>query len=85
MRYIERYESNKLFPVNTSGRSAEQIVREAESTWLARFVIDPLRSGCLEGCQCYTCIQRAWDALVLKSEQAVEYLNETYKNNTPSN
>jgi hypothetical protein len=68
---VDRYLSSKIIPMNVSGRSKEQIVKNAEATWLAPFVIDPLRTVCIEGCRCERCFQKACDALVAKSEAAV--------------
>jgi hypothetical protein len=39
---------------------------------LGSIIIDPLRMACLEGCRCYGCVQKAFDALIAKSEVALQ-------------
>lgn len=68
MQVIEGYLKRPIAPLNTSGRSKESIVSDAESTWLARFVIGSVQTECVEGCRCYNCFQKALDVLVAKSE-----------------
>jgi len=67
-------------PLNVTGRSKEQIVREAEAGWLKPYIVptgkEPIAhfddAPHLEACRCNACFQRALDRLVESSEKALQ-------------
>ena len=63
-RAIERH------PANTSGRSKQQIVAEAEASWLAPLLITSSNeTEHLTSCRCNSCFQKELDKLILKQEK----------------
>jgi hypothetical protein len=74
---VDRYLSNKIVPMNISGRSFKQIVDNAEATWLAPFLFGHSKIECLEGCHCYACVQKAFDALIAKSDASLADMVQT--------
>jgi hypothetical protein len=67
-------------PLNVTGRSKEQIVREAEASWLRPYIVPTGREAIthfdntehLDACRCNACFQRALDKLVIESEKALQ-------------
>ena len=60
-------------PVNVSGRSKAQIVKEAEASWLAPLIITTSNEQeHLNSCKCNVCFQKALDRLVEASGRALE-------------
>ena len=56
----------KIVPLNTSGRTARQIIDNAEATWLKPFIVDSVHDA---DCRCNSCFQKALDRLLESSEK----------------
>jgi DNA-directed RNA polymerase subunit RPC12/RpoP len=60
--------SQKIMPVNTSGRTKAEIVSNAESTWLRSFIIESNNHDHLEACRCPECFSKYLDKVVKFSD-----------------
>lgn len=65
------FKTNKIMPLNISGRSAEEIITTAEATWLSPYLIQP-KFMHLDECRCHECIQRKLDEVVRSSNELMD-------------
>jgi hypothetical protein len=56
------YMRKEILPINTSGRTKEQIVAEAEATWLLPTLIGDVAHG--ESCRCIACFHQHMDYVI---------------------
>lgn len=73
------------FPVNTSGRSKEDIVKDMENTELAAFIIETDTGVHLDACRCRKCFQRKLDALMTQSEVTTNDIRTNFIGDANSN
>lgn len=59
-----------LLPINTTGRNKQEIVENAETTYLKGVIIDEIVHD--ESCRCSACFQRYLDKVVEMGNQALE-------------
>lgn len=76
-QYITQYKSTikKCVPLNTSGRSKQQIVADMEATLLRPYIVSHTQNEpriCGEGCKCQVCFNKELDRILALSEKALQ-------------
>ena len=74
--HTRTHQHKEIKPVNHTGRSKAQIVREAEETWLCPFIIQSSNGEHVAACRCNLCFNKRLDAIIAGQEAALNLNTE---------